>query len=211
MNSKGQAILSQAYILSGSPCSGKSTLAERLSAAHGFQYYKVDDHGDEHGKRIQPDRHPVMHAFIRRTWNEIWMRPVEAQVQEELVYYRERFEMIVEDLAQFDPADKVLLEGAGLLPDLVAPLHARPERVIVMVPTLAFQLHHYQQRPWIQSILQDCEDPHQAFENWMMRDHLFGQEMLRQAETYAYKRIVVDGEYSLDEMYAQVQAYWGLA
>lgn len=31
------------YILGGSPCSGKSTIAGMLQKEYGFYYYKVDD------------------------------------------------------------------------------------------------------------------------------------------------------------------------
>ena len=31
------------YYLGGSPCCGKSTIAEKLSKKYGFKYYKVDD------------------------------------------------------------------------------------------------------------------------------------------------------------------------
>jgi len=39
-----QKLFSQAYILGGSPGSGKSTIAEMLSAQYDLCYYKADDH-----------------------------------------------------------------------------------------------------------------------------------------------------------------------
>ena len=86
-------ILSNAYILSGSPCSGKSTMAEMLAGEFDFPYYKVDDHELAHMKRSHPERHPTMTEFSQRDWNEIWSRPVDIQVAEELAFYRERFEI----------------------------------------------------------------------------------------------------------------------
>jgi hypothetical protein len=76
-----------------------------------------------------------------------------------------------------------------------------------LVPTKAFQLYHYSQRPWITQILKDCDDPEQAFDNWMMRDHLFGQEILRQAKARQYGTLVVDGTLSIDEQYEKVSVY----
>jgi adenylate kinase family enzyme len=205
------SLLSQAYILGGSPCSGKSTIAERLAAQYGLHYYKVDDHEEDHAKRCDPVRHPVMVAYSKMRWNDIWSRPVEFQVREEFTYYRERFEMIVQDLDTYDTGKPLILEGAAYFPDLIKSYGVDPQRVLYMVPTHAFQVRHYQQRPWIHHILRECDDPEQAFENWMMRDHLFGQEILRQAEVNHYRTLVVDGKQSIDELFEIVRDYLGLA
>jgi len=207
---KTKRLFAQAYILGGSPCSGKSTLAERLSRKFKLQYYKVDDHEKAHTKRCDPILHPTMSRYATLSWNEIWMRPVAEQVAEEFEYYRERFEMIGQDLGEYDEEKPLILEGAAYLPELIEQIGADPRRVIFMVPTKEFQLQHYRQRPWIQHILQACADPEQAFENWMRRDHLFGQDILRQAKAKGYKTILVDGSRTVAEQYAQVTAYFEL-
>jgi len=202
---------SHAYILGGSPCSGKSTIAERLAAQYKLQYYKVDDHEEDHARRADPDHHPVMVAYANMSWNEIWSRPVEFQVQEEFAYYRERFEMILQDLADYDVGKPLILEDAAYFPDLIKPYGVNPQRVLYLVPAQAFQIHYYRQRPWIHHILKECEDPEQAFENWMMRDHRFGQEILRQAEANHYRTLVVDGKQSIPELLEIVSDCLGLA
>jgi adenylate kinase family enzyme len=35
------------YILGGSPCCGKSTIAEKICEKYGIQYYKVDNYLDK--------------------------------------------------------------------------------------------------------------------------------------------------------------------
>jgi len=197
-------------MLGGSPCSGKSSIAARLAEEYGWQFYKIDDHEQAHHANGDPERHPIMHQFNQMSWETIWMRPVELQVAEEFSYYRERFEMIVHDLAAFDPAAPLIMEGVALLPELVAANGGDPARVLYLVPTREFQWHHYGQRPWIHSILNQCTDPAQAFENWMMRDHLFGREVLRQAEAKQYRTILVDGKMSLDMQYEQIKQFLGL-
>jgi hypothetical protein len=74
-----------------------------------------------------------------------------------------------------------------------------------MVPTTEFQFHHYQQRPWIQGILKECHDPRQAFGNWMKRDELFGQEVIRQANLDGFPVSVVDGSLDVDMQFAVVE------
>lgn len=144
------------------------------------------------------------------SWDEIWMRPVAEQVEAELAYYRERFEMIVQDLATYPLAKPFILEGAACLPELIEQQGADPQRVIFLVPTREFQLHHYRQRSWIHSILSECKDPDLAFANWMRRDQLFGRTVLRQAKDRNCATILVDGKLSVDELYERVKEYFGL-
>ncbi|MBK8905781.1 MAG: hypothetical protein IPM53_31655 [Anaerolineaceae bacterium] len=205
-----KALFAQAYILGGSPCSGKSTIAERLSQEFQLAYYKVDDHERAHSARCSPERHPVMHRLKGMSWEEIWMRPVPEQVEEEFAYYRERFAMIVQDLQAFDPEKPLILEGAAYLPELLEQSGANPQRVIFLVPSREFQYEYYRQRPWIHGILKECKDPSQAFDNWMMRDHLFGQSILAQARARKYAMLLVDGTLTLQKQYEWVKANFGL-
>lgn len=93
-----QALFRRAYLIGGSPCCGKSTLTERLSARLEIQYYKVDDYEFEHLDRCDPEQQPLMARYAQMSWDEIWMRPPMIQVQEEFQYYRERFTLVLEDL-----------------------------------------------------------------------------------------------------------------
>ena len=68
---KTKRLFSQTYILGGSPCSGKSTIAERLSSEFNLSYYKVDDHEREHSNRCHPEHHPVMYKYAKMNWNVI--------------------------------------------------------------------------------------------------------------------------------------------
>ena len=55
-------LFSQAYILGGSPCSGKSSMAEMLAGEFQLPYYKVDDHEQDHMARaiLRQAQYPVM-------------------------------------------------------------------------------------------------------------------------------------------------------
>ena len=204
-------LFSHAYVLGGSPCSGKSTVAARLAAQYGLQSYKVDDYQEAHMARCRPQAQPVMCRYCALSWDDIWMQPVAQQVDDEFAFYRERFTFILQDLAQMDPARPTLLEGAALLPALMRQCGVDPARVLYMVPTASFQLHHYGQRPWIHDILAQCDDPAQAFANWMARDQQFGREVLRQARACGFPTMVVDGGRSLDVTTAGVASMFGLA
>lgn len=208
-SAKVRRLFSQATILAGSPCSGKSTLAARLAEEFRLPFYKVDDRQQDHIERCNPEQYPVMHRYTQMSWDEIWMRPVPEQVAEEFAYFRERFGMILHDLESFDTKGPLVMEGAAFLPELLAQSGADPRRVLVLAPTLAFQRRHYAQRPWIHGILHACRDPEQAFANWMERDHQFGQRVLSQARALNYATLLVDGQLSLDEQYEYVKAFFG--
>jgi hypothetical protein len=152
-----------------------------------------------------------MYKMSKMNWEQIWMRPVDIQVKEEIEYYRERFEMILEELNRFPLDSTVLMEGAALLPELLDKLGVDKRRVIYMVPSKEFQVRHYSKRGFIKGILSECRNPDKAFENWMERDHLFGKEIIRQAQESGYKVITVDRSRSLEENILAVMEYFGLA
>ena len=206
-----QLLFSRAYILGGSPCSGKSSLAEMLSTAYGFRYYKVDDHDQAHLQRCQSQLQPVMVKYASLSWNEVWSQPVGQLLADELACYRERFQFILDDLRQLDPRVPVLLEGAAFLPELIDQFSPDRQRVLFMVPEVEFQVWHYRQRPWIGQILNECQHPEQAFEHWMKRDELFGQEVIRQAAAYGFSVMRVDGSLDIDATFAALRVRFGLS
>jgi 2-phosphoglycerate kinase len=206
-----KAILSQVYILGGSPCSGKSTLAEKLSVFYDLQYYNVDDHYQDHVARCSPQQHPTMYKIAHMGWNEIWSRPPALLVQEEFEFYRELFGMILQDLGKLNVGKPVIVEGAALLPELITKINLDRQRVLYMVPTKEFQVYHYAKRPFIQGILKDCDDPQTAFANWMERDHLFGQEIIKQARSFSYGSIIVDGSRSIEDQFKYSSQYYGFS
>ena len=210
MPEKLQRILANSYVLGGSPCSGKSTVSTRLSIRYDLQVYKVDDREGAHQNKIDPARHPTMHAFSKLDWNEIWSRPVSVQVREELAFYQEKSEMILDDLLDFNEVKPLILEGAAFLPELIHQWGIPKNRGLYLIPSKEFQVHHYQQRPWITQILQTCDKPEQAFENWMERDHQFGQEILQQLQDYPYHSIIIDGTLNLDQICNVAEVYFGL-
>jgi 2-phosphoglycerate kinase len=205
-----EQLFSKAYILGGSPCSGKSTIAEMISAQYGFPYYKADDHESDHRQRAQLEHQPVMFTYSKMGWDEIWSQAPERLLADELAYYHERFEYILDDFDGLNLEKPVILEGAAFLPELINPYPLKCANVVFMVPTIKFQLQHYSQRPWIQSVLHECHDPKQAFENWMKRDELFGQEVTHQANTYGFRVIVVDGSVSIQEQFEIIKTQFKL-
>lgn len=187
------AKLSDVFFIGGSPCSGKSTVAEMISEEFRLRYFKVDDFLDSYLERGKAAGKPVCTKLSGMTSEQIWMRTPEEQNAEELQFYREIFEFVLNDLTKLDSTGGVITEGAAYLPELMRQIGIDTKHYVNITPTRHFQVTRYRERPWIASILEGCKDKTAAFENWMCRDALFAVHVKSQAESMGYKTVVVDG------------------
>lgn len=205
MNDRHQRML----WIGGSPCSGKSTIAQRLSAAFGLRIYSCDDAFERHRLLVTPERQPVFARLVSLTCDELWLRPVPQQIEEELAIYREEFPLSLADLLR--PEEEFgLAEGAALLPSLLAEQGVPPGQAIWIVPAEAFQREQYARREWRHDVLRDCSDPEQGWENWMSRDAGFARFVTAEARRLGYTAIVVDGSRDVNEIYTEVVRHFGL-
>jgi hypothetical protein len=202
--------LSHVFWIGGSPCAGKSSIAQILVDKYNLQYYQCDHQFDKHQARVVPDKHPVFHQLSGMSWDDIWMRPVPVQVAAEFEIYLEAFEMIVEDLLAMPGSPPVLAEGAALLPDCVAEVLMDRRQAIWIVPTEIFQRTHYPRRSWIHDILRQCTDPQQAFQNWMDRDVAFAKQVAGRTAELGLALINVDGTITIAETAAMVETFFEL-
>jgi hypothetical protein len=151
-----------------------------------------------------------MFKLSKMGWDEIWSQSPKNLLAYEVTYYCERSPFILDDLDQLTTEKPLLLEGAAFLPDLIHQHPVRPENVVFMVPTFEFQIKYYSRRPFLHTILKECRDPEQAFENWMKRDHLFGLEIIRQANQYGYEVMIVDGSADIQEQFESLRKQFRL-
>jgi hypothetical protein len=89
-----------------------------------------------------------MNAFGAKTLEERWddQEPA-AMVEEFLEYSRDRFRMIVDDLRALPSCPGIVAEGPQLLPELVAPLLARPDAAVWLAPARRLQRELLDARP----------------------------------------------------------------
>jgi 2-phosphoglycerate kinase len=191
--------LANIYWIGGAPCSGKSTIAEKLAFKCGFSLFKSDDHMYAHMRLASVDKQPVMAKLASLSWDESWTRPVEVQVQDEFAFYREEFAMLLDELALYPQGQPILAEGNAWLPELIGQLQAPLEHIVYVIPTKEFQVANYSQRQFIKDILSQCSDPQSAFENWMERDTRFGEIVDQAARQMGLPVIRVDGRLSIEE------------
>ena len=196
--------------LGGSACAGKSTAARTLAAAHGLTLYSCDDRFEEHRRRASPERHPGFHRLMDLTPEELWTRPVAAQVQDLLRFYEDELTMVVEDLRSLP--GPVLAEGVGLLPALVAEVLAEPWRACWLIATPGFRRRQYPRRgPWLDDLLGRCPDPRQAFADWMARDDEIAAFLAAEAASRGLPIHTADGGGTEEETVAALELLFRLA
>ncbi len=72
-----QQELTHVYWLGGSPCAGKSSIADALAETHRLYLYRTDEAFFRHEKIVTPELQPILHKLTHYSAEELWMRPVE--------------------------------------------------------------------------------------------------------------------------------------
>jgi len=192
--------------IGGSPCSGKSTVAERISREFGAYYFKVDEILGELLDEAAAQGHSACALVRTLSPEENWMRAPFVQCREEFQIYQEIAPLVFHRIDQIQ-ADLIITEGAAYTPQVMA---ARKERYITIVPSPDFQISHYRQREWVPFVLAECTDKEAAFRNWMQRDVLFAKQVQEDCRRSGVPCIVNGGDISEDEMFRQVTELLGL-
>jgi len=202
--------LNNVFWLGGSPCAGKSSLSEVLAERFGLDLYHVDDAFERHAHRFDPACHPALTSWCARTWNDRWTQPVSRLLQEVIACYGEHFALILEDIRTAPKQKPLLVEGSALLPKQVASVLAHRNHAIWMIPSADFQREHYAQRDWVRGIIEQCDNPQAAFQNWMERDFQFAQWLSTEVNALELSLLRVDSERTLEENAMIVAAHFGL-
>lgn len=197
------------YYIGGSPCAGKSTVAERLAQNYGLTYFKVDDLLQKYMEQGAADGRPACKNAAEMSAEQTWMRAPEIQCQEEFQIYEEIFEYILADLDQIDGKNGIITEGAAYVPALMKKLGLPGDSYLAITPTADFQVSHYRERPFVPYVLADCRDKERAFRNWMDRDILFAREVRRQCQEMHFASILNDGSLAVEALTDAAAAHFG--
>ena len=197
------------YYIGGSPCSGKSTIAEALSKRYNMHYFKVDDYLDKYMRMGAANKKEICSKSEAMNPEQIWMRDSVVQCEEELLIYEEIFEFILEDLKQIDSKNGIITEGAAYLPKLAKYINVPYERYISITPSKDFQIFHYSKREWVPYVLAECSNKEKAFENWMSRDALFAEAVQQQCKELGYVSLINNGELAVEELISKVVSHFG--
>lgn len=193
--------------LGGSACAGKTAVARRLAARHGVRTLHCDDLFERHAARADPERHAAFRRLMAVPAPELFARPVERQVRELEAFYEDELEMLAEDLVERSGPGPLLVEGAGLIPALVAPLLPHREAALWLLASGPFRRRHYWERQdEVRRHLAGSPEPERLFERWMARDDAWCDLLTAHVAELGLASVEVTGELSLDEVTDRVAA-----
>ena len=202
--------LGHVFWLGGSPCAGKSSVSEILAERFDLRLYRVDEAFEAHAPRFDAALHPALTKWRDSSWDERWMRPVGSLVRDVIACYSEHFTLILEDVLSLPRREPLLVEGTALLPRQVAGVLAERNHAVWVVPTAEFQRNHYSKREWVCRILERCDSPEAAFNNWMERDAEFARWVASEVDELGLELLKVDGERTVEENAARVASFFQL-
>jgi hypothetical protein len=204
------AAFQHVFWLGGSPCSGKSTVSEILSNQYGIDVYHVDEAFLKHSSNFTPEQYPTGYKWTHTSWNDLWMQPQYILFEEAVHCYSEHLQFIFSDLQKYKSL--IIAEGTSLLPDYINPLTTDHSRAMWMVPTEEFQRKAYPKRgPFVNFILNQCDNPEQALQNWMDRDVRFARWIEVRTHRLGLQCIQVDGNRGVEENAALVASHFQLS
>jgi 2-phosphoglycerate kinase len=199
MNQGLTQALSHILWIGGATDSGKSTVAQKLGERHQLQVYHYDRRDSAHHEQLATTI-PAYRAFLDASLDERWVYPEpEDLLQRSLQSFRDRFPLVIDDLLAFSNDQRIVAEGFGLLPELLAPLLSKPAQAIWFVPTEEFKWVSMQRRGK-PSFGPQTSNPERAKTNLFTRDRLLAAYLKKQATQYDCAVVEVDGSRSADEM-----------
>jgi hypothetical protein len=164
--------------------------------------YSCDEAFPRHAATVEAADGPTLKKVTAMSVGDRLAQPIEVQVDDVFRLYREEFPLIMRDLADAD--GPIVVEGAALLPELVAGQRIPRDRALWIVPTEDFQHRHYRLRGWAHDLLAATADPDLAFRRWMRRDAAFARLVAGQARALGYPVITVDGTTGVDDVAAEI-------
>jgi 2-phosphoglycerate kinase len=199
------------YWVGGGSGAGKSTVARRLAARHGLSVYATDDVMPDHARRSTPEDAPALSRFVAMDMDERWVDRSPRAMLETFHWFRgEGFGLIVEDLLRLPAGTGVIAEGFRLLPRLVAPLLADPDRAVWLLPTPEFRGAAFESRGTTWKIPGRTGDPERARHNLLERDRMFTDQVRAEAARLGLRVVEVDAAVGEDEVAGRVALAWGL-
>jgi uridine kinase len=202
--------LRHVYWVGGGSGAGKSTIAKRLADHYGLRYYCTDETIREHGRRTAPEERPLVCAFDKMDMDERWLNRSPETMFETFHFFRgECFDRIVEDLLDFAPDRRVVVEGFRLLPRLVKPLLHRIDQSVWLLPTPQFRLAAFKSRKTLWTIAGKTSDPERALQNLLARDGLFTDHLRKEIKGAGLPAVEVDTSVTEDDLFHQVRKQLG--
>jgi len=193
--------------IGGATDAGKSTVAKKLAERHGLQVYHYDRHDQAHLEQLGRSK-PEYSRFLAASLDERWVYPEPQELfQRALQTAQDRFPLVIEDLAALPYPPGIVVEGFGLLPELLASLPVHPRQAVWLIPSEDFKRASLERRgkPSFKALV---SDPERAVTNILNRDRLLAAHLRAQVLKFRGEWFEVDGSHSADEMVALLEGHF---
>ncbi|MGW3990808.1 AAA family ATPase [Streptomyces sp. NPDC004830] len=198
--------------IGGGSGAGKSTIARRLAARHGWHHYSTDDVMTDHARRSTAGQAPLLHRFMAMDMDERWVNRSPRTMLETFHWFRgEAFGLIVEDLLRMPRDRGVIVEGFRLLPHLVQPLLPGPGHAVWLLPTPALRRAVFRGRAARGGdFTERTGDPERARHNLAVREALFTDRLREETARLGLPALTVGLTSTEDELAGRVSRVFGL-
>jgi 2-phosphoglycerate kinase len=206
-----RARLRHIYWIGGGSGAGKTTIARRIAAEHGFGVYSTDDAMAGHARRIPMADAPYLSLFMAMDMNERWVARTPQSMLETFPWFRgEGFGLIVEDLLRTAGGTGLVVEGFRLLPHLVEPLLTGGRQAVWLLPTPEFRRAAFDGRLHGWDVPRTVSDRQRARRNLFERDRMFTDRLRAEAARLALPVIELDTAMREAETTEAVSRIFGL-
>lgn len=185
--------------IGGATDSGKSTIAQNLGERYGMHVYHYDSSDAEHLKKLA-ESDLETRQFLDASLDERWIHPDPDALFAFLLHsFPLRFPLLIEDILTLSVDIPVIVEGFGLLPELVLPIISNLHQAVWLVPTDTFKWESMARRGK-PSYAKKTSDPKEAKMNLFARDMILAKYYRKRVPTYGFTLFEVDGSSSIEEM-----------
>lgn len=194
------------YIVSGRPCSGKTSMVYRLSQNHSLHPEYLDvfaasvvDKSDESTPEI----------FRWKGWDLVKILNKEPEVlfHEYIGYYEELMPMVLQYLKNHEE-NTIILESSFFLPEHIKRLSIEFNVNSIFMKTLdEFVRKEYVKRDYAIALAEQ-EGGSKSLENLLNRDVLFAKHMYNQAEKEGFEILDIKGADDFNRAYDYLSEKW---
>jgi adenylate kinase family enzyme len=197
------------YWIGGAPDTGKSTVANIIAERHNAEVYHYDRTDLQHHEELAKTD-PEVRRFLDASMDERWLdaRPDEL-AHRALKSFRDRFPLVIQDLAPMLSERPIIVEGFGFLPSLLQPLLPSADHAAFVIPSSKFK-HESMLRRGKPSFANQTRDAERTRRNLIDRDEILARQYQAEAERGSYLLITIDGAELPEQIVHQLEHHFKL-
>ena len=201
---------SSIYWLGGSTCAGKTTISNILSEKYGFIVYHCDEYLGKHIEKSNTQEHPNLNEVSKICWNDMLSMTIDEYLKLSIGLFNEEFEMILEDLNKLSDGRPILVEGVGLLPELINNRISDINHAIWVVADEVFYKKHQMERKELFERTRECLNPEQALQNYLSYDLAMGKYIINSVKEFNFNVIEVKNDSNIIEKVEAICSHFKL-